>query len=210
MHPHDLLSVAPQWHTRRLTAAEVIRLWQGDPVPGVNPRDPRVRAIRRCIVGNIGRTAFAVARHSGYLYLNRAQHHDDDGDPDRLRALWGWWCAGAGHPEVVLERGRGSDAVRVRCDLSPTGRVWNMAAFGTVARLLAPHRGHPGAGWLFTADVLEVDGLDMESGISIARGLVDLGTAGRFLRNDRPPPEPPVMPRPERSAVPIERTGRAG
>lgn len=82
----------------------------------------------------------------------------------------------------MLERARVSDAVRVRCDLSPTGRTWTLATFAVVARLLASHWAHAGAGWLFTTDVLEVDELDMESAISVARGLVDLGPAGRFLR----------------------------
>lgn len=73
-----------------------------------------------------------------------------------------------------------------------------------MARLLAPHQGHSGAGWLFTSDVLEVDGLDMESAISVARGLVDLGTAGRFLRDGPAPPSPAVLP-PPRPRVPTER-----
>lgn len=109
-----------------------------------------------------------------------------------------------------MERARASDAVRVRCDLSPTGQTWDLAAFVAVARLLAPHQGHPGAGWLFTADVLEVDGLDMEDAISVARGLVDIATAGRFLREPFDPDAIPVRPvRPAGSPrTPTERSDR--
>jgi hypothetical protein len=49
------------------------------------------------------------------------------------------------------------------------------------------------AGWLFTPEELQLDGLEMEEGITVARGLVDVATAGRFRLQEMPvPPEPPV------------------
>jgi hypothetical protein len=79
--------------------------------------------------------------------------------------------------------GRGSDAVRIRCDLSTTGRTWDFAAFGQAARLIHHlHAVEPG-GWLFSNDVLEVDGLQMDDAIGVARDLVDIASAGRFLRD---------------------------
>jgi hypothetical protein len=48
------------------------------------------------------------------------------------------------------------------------------------------------ASWLFTEQGLQVDGLEMEEAITIACGLVDIATAGRFRPRDvvcpsRPP-----------------------
>ncbi len=187
----DLPPVEPCWHTRRITAAEVLKLWRGERVPGVSEADPRVQSIRRCRLTNVARMALSEARRHGYLSVQVTLH-----DPDvahNLTTLWGWWCAAAGHPEIVLRTARGTDAVRVRCDLSPTGRSWGFDAFPVMARLLGDQHPVDCAGWLFTQDELQLDGLEMEEAITVARGLVDVATAGR-LRPESvlPPPEPPV------------------
>jgi hypothetical protein len=44
------------------------------------------------------------------------------------------------------------------------------------------------AGWLFTPGELRIDGLEMEEAITVARGLVDLATAGRFWPDTVPAP----------------------
>jgi hypothetical protein len=111
----------------------------------------------------------------------------------------GWWCAAAGHPEIVLRTTRGTDAVQVRCDLSPTGQSWGFDAFPVMARLLGEQHPVDRAGWLFTPDELQVEGLVMEEGIALARGLVDVCTAGRFRPetlsvSQDPPVHPPRLP----------------
>jgi hypothetical protein len=137
--------------------------------------------------------AIAEALRAGYLYVNLRLYHD--GAAQRLETMWGWWCAAAGHPEIVISTTRGSDAVRVRCDLSPTGRDWGFDALRTMARLLGDQQPVDRACWLFTQDELQVDGLEMEEAITVVCGLVDVATAGRFRPQEVPtPPEPSVHP----------------
>jgi hypothetical protein len=128
----------------------------------------------------------AEALRAGYLYVNLELYHD--GAAQRLETLWGWWYAAAGHPEIVLRTARGTDAVRVHCDLSPTGREWGFDAFRTIAPLLGDQHAVDRASWLFTPDELQLDGLEMEEAITVARGLVDFATAGRFRPQDVPVP----------------------
>jgi hypothetical protein len=123
--------------------------------------------------------------------------------------LWGWWCAAAGPPEIVLRTARGTDAVQLRCDLSPTGQSWGFDAFRTMARLLGDQQPVDCASWLFTQDELQIDGLEMEEAIAVVRGLVDVATAGRF----RPqavstPTKPPVSETPFPRHTRIERTNQ--
>jgi hypothetical protein len=65
---------------------------------------------------------------------------------------------------------RGSDGARIRCDLSPTQREWGFDAFRTMARLLGDQEPVDRGGWLFTQDELQVEGLEMEAAITVARG----------------------------------------
>jgi hypothetical protein len=176
--PIDLPTAEPRWHTRRITAAEVLRISRGEPVPGVNTQDPRVQSIRRCRLTNVARMALSEALRCGYLYVQLTLYEPQVAH--NLRTLWGWWCAAAGHPEIVLSRTRGSDGARIRCDLSPTGRDWGFEAFPVMARLLGEQHPVDRASWLFTQDELQVDGLEMEEAITVARGLVDVATMGRF------------------------------
>lgn len=93
----------------------------------------------------------------------------------------------------MLRTARGTDAVQVRCDLSPTGQSWGFDAFPVMARLLGEQQPVDRASWLFTQDELQVDGLAMAEAITVARGLVDVATAGRFRPQEVPtPPAPPV------------------
>jgi hypothetical protein len=133
----------------------------------------------------------AEALRAGYLYVNLELYHD--GAAQRLETLWGWWYAAAGHPEIVLRTARGTDAVRVHCDLSPTGREWGFDAFRTIAPLLGDQHAVDRASWLFTPDELQLDGLEMEEAITVARGLVDVATAGRFRPQSVPQPEDPPV-----------------
>jgi hypothetical protein len=186
--PQDLPTVEPRWAARRISAAEVVCLWQREDVPGLDPADPRVQAIRHCTLSTIGRQSFADARRTGYLFVGLPSHEQEAST--RLETLWGWWCAAAGHPEITLSTARHTDAVRLRCDLAPTGRSWGYDAFRTIGRLLYQQQPVGRAGWLFTEQELQVDGLEMEDAIGLARDLVVIASGGRFRPQDVP--EPPV------------------
>jgi hypothetical protein len=201
--PTDLPTVEPRWSARRISAAEVVRLWQGEPVPGLEPADPRVQSIRHCTLSTVGRTAFADARRTGYLFVGLYSHEPDTAS--RLETLWGWWCAAAGHPEITLATARHTDAVRLRCDLAPTGRSWGFDAWRTIGRLLYQQQPVGRASWLFTEQELQLDGLEMEEAIGLARDLVMIASGGRFRPQD-PSPDPPVHAPILRHQTRIERT----
>jgi hypothetical protein len=95
-------------------------------------------------------------------------------------------------PEIVMRAARTADTVRIPCDLAPTGRSWDVAAWRSIGRMLYHLQPVERAGCHFTSDELQPDGLEMREAIAIVRGLVDLATAGRFRPQAVPPPEPPV------------------
>lgn len=111
-----------------------------------------------------------------------------------LEALWVWWCAAAGPPEIVLATDRVSDAARIRCDLSSSEARWGFAAWRVIERMLYEQHPVGEADWLFTPEELQLDGLELEEAITIARGLVDVTTAGRFRPETEPRPEDPPRP----------------
>jgi hypothetical protein len=89
--PDELPHVEPRWQTRPLAPAEVVRLVIGEDVPGLNPHDDRVQAIRRLHLSNLGRLALGEAQRRGYLrYL--ADGTIGSMTSDVLDA-WSWWCA---------------------------------------------------------------------------------------------------------------------
>ena len=205
--PTDLPTINPRWAARRITAAEVVRLSHWEEVPGIDLDDPRVQSIRRCSLDNLGRLALAEARRTGYLYVRHDPHALERNHS--VTKLWDWWCAAAGHPQIVMALGRTSDAARIRCDLSTTGKTWNFATFAQVARLISPLHASCLGGWLFTNDVLEIDGLEMEDAICVVRELVDIASAGRFLREQFDPNALPSRPGIQASPrQPIERGDR--
>jgi hypothetical protein len=87
--PNDLPRAEPRWHSRRITAAEVLRLARGEPVPGVSEQDPRVQNIRRCRLTNIARMALCDALRCGYLYVCLTLYEPEVAH--NLRSLWGRW-----------------------------------------------------------------------------------------------------------------------
>lgn len=179
VHLVDLPKVEPRWCTRPITAQEVVQVatrFSRD-VPGLDPHDPRVEAIQRSAVGNLGRLAFNEARRRGWLFVNRGMYRD--GEDARLINLWGWWCAAARHPEIVMLQVSGEEGARFRCDLSSTGRSWDLHAIPSIGGML--HDVYPvsGSGWIFTPDLLEVDGLCSEDAITLARSFVGFTTARR-------------------------------
>jgi hypothetical protein len=189
--PADLPTAEPRWHPRRISAAEVLRLARGESVPGVNTHDPRVQSIRRCRLTNIARMALSDALRHVYLYVQLTLYEPQVAH--NLTTLWGWWCAAAGHPEIVMITARDSDAVRVRCDLSPTGRSWEFDAFRTIGRMLYQQQPVGRASWLFTQEEIQVDGLEREEAITVVRDLVLVAPGGRFRPQSVPQPgDPPV------------------
>lgn len=178
VHPAHVPNVEPRWCARPMTANEVVQVANGSSrdVSGLDPDDPRVRAIQRSAIGNLGRLAFNDARLQGWLFVNRDMYHEDE--DERLIGLWGWWCAAARHPEIVVRQVSGADGIRLRCDLSSTGRSWELHALLSIARMLQGVYLVPGSSWIFTSDLLEIDGLSSDDAISLARRLVGFA-AGR-------------------------------
>jgi hypothetical protein len=205
---NEILSATPTRQRPPVTASEVLRLARGESVPDVNHHDPQVRKIRDCRVSLIGHEAVATALKQGYLFFNLRLY--DAGAAGDVTALWRIWCAAAGHPEIVMRTSAGTDAVTDRCDLGPTARSWGFEAFGSMARLLVGLSAVDRAGWLFTPDVMQLEGLEMEEAITVARGLVDVATAGRFRPQDVPtPPDRPISGTPFPEHTRIERIDEA-
>jgi len=199
VHRKDLPHIEPTELRRRISAKEVLALSRGGRVPGVAEADPRVRAIRGLRLDNPARMDLAEALRAGYLFVN--VRVPEAAIAAHLEQLWGWWCAAAGHPEIVLGTDRVSDAARIRCDLSSSEGRWDFAAWRTIGRMLSQLAAVDRADWLFTPEELRLDGLEMEEAIAIARGLVDVTTAGRFrpetlaVSEDGPPHVPPLSAR---------------
>lgn len=184
----DLPTVEPQWDTRPITAREIVMLAQGNPVPGTNPEDPRIREIRHALRGNVARTEFVYARQKGYLVASEPTLYQP-GSADQLSTLWLWWCVAAGHPYIVI-RITSTDAA-VRCDMGPTESVWQTDVYRHFTRMLASEILPDYATWTVTRTVFEVTGIDTDSAVGIARDLVDIATAGRFRpEGDGPEPTP--------------------
>jgi hypothetical protein len=130
--PTEYPGAEPRRHARHNSAVEVLRLWRGGDVPGIDEAHTRVQGIRACVLDNPARMAIVEALRAGYLYVNpQTCHH---GAERRLATLWAWWSAAARHPELVVSTMGGSDPMRVRCDLSPTERTFGFDAFRSVGR----------------------------------------------------------------------------
>lgn len=168
VRPAELPRVDPHWNARDLTPHDVVALANRQPVPGLNPHHPVVQAIQRASVGTLGRAALNDARKHGYLWLVTDRSGTDWLDPTEY--IWGWWCAAARRAEVVVRR-YGHDC-RVRVDLSSMDARWNPAALPEIGRLIAGAA--IDAAFLIAPDTLEVDRLDEQGALSIARGVVDL------------------------------------
>jgi hypothetical protein len=70
-----------------------------------------------------------------------------------------------------------SDAVRLRCEFAPTGRTWGFDAWRSIGRLLYQQQPVGRAGWLFTEQELQLDSLEKEVAIGLARDLVMIASA---------------------------------
>lgn len=179
VYPAEVPNVEPRWCARPMTVHEVVQVANGSSrdVPGLDQLDPRVQAIQRCsAIGPLGRSVFNDARRQGWLFVNRGPYHDDE--VERLINLWGWWCAAARHPEVVIRNVSGTAGTQLHfhCDLSSTGRSWELPALLSIARMLRNGYPVPGSSWIFTSDLLEIDGLCSDDAISLARRLVGFTT----------------------------------
>ncbi len=177
VHPAEVPNVEPRWCARPMTVHEVVQVANGSSrdVPGLDQLDPRVQAIQRCsAIGPLGRSVFNDARRQGWLFVKRDLYHQDE--DERLINLWGWWCAAARHPEVVLRHISREAEARLRCDLSATGRSWELHALLSIARMLRDVYPAPGSSWIITPDLLEIDGLCSDDAISLARRLVGFTT----------------------------------
>lgn len=129
----ELPPVEPQWYPRQMTAKEVVEIASGREVPGVNLDHPVVEGIRLAGMGILTRDYFRDARVRGYLWL--VSQRSDTGWHGPTEHIWGWWCAAAKHPEIVVTR-RGEDC-RLRVDLSSMQATWHLHALPELGRLIA-------------------------------------------------------------------------
>lgn len=180
VHPVDVPKVEPRWCARPITPNEIVQVASGPSrdVSGLDLDDPRVQAIQRSALGSLSRLAFNDARRQGWLFVNRGIFHEDE--EERLIGLWRWWCAAARHPEIVVRQVSGANGARLRCDQSSTGRSWDLYALLSIVPMLRNVYPVPGSSWIFTPDLLEIDGLCSEDAISLARRLRGKASSRRY------------------------------
>ncbi len=164
----ELPPVEPQWYPRQMTAKEVVEIASGREVPGINLDHPVVEGIRLAGMGILTRDYFRDARVRGYLWL--VSQRSDTGWHGPTEHIWGWWCAAAKHPEIVVTR-RGEDC-RLRVDLSSLQTTWHLHALPELGRLIAD--GAMGNGFLLSSDTFEIDGLDTEGSAALAQDILKL------------------------------------
>ena len=97
--------------------------------------------------------------------------------------------------------------VRIRCDVSTSGSEWTLDDIPSITNLLSGLGSGGHTRWLFTSDELQLDDLPMEDAIHIARGLVDVTTAGRLRPgSERQPGNSNTTGLPIRHHTPMERS----
>lgn len=180
VRPSEIPPREPQWNARPLLASEILKLTFNEDVPGVNLDDPRVKAIKGLIVGTMGRLAFTQAKQDGYRYFPAQTGNCRDVSTDTLY-LWSWWCAASKQPDVVLHASSADDC-RVTCDVSSAGKIFSAAIFRLLGQRAADSLS---TNFLLTQDTFQMDGLDSEMAISLARSMVQIGKDDRFLRDER-------------------------
>ena len=187
MHHADVPRLVPALAARPLTPAEIVRLARGERPPGL-PDDPRTRAIARCQISSLGWDDFDRARRRKYLVLVRLPHRRD---VDSLAALWGWWCAAARRPEVVVRlRGQGG-AADLSLDLAPAGLAFTPAALEPIGRAWLDSAAGAGR-WLTTNDTVQVENLPREAAHALAQALLRIADDGRWAVPERVPGSAPT------------------
>ncbi len=73
-------------------------------------------------------------------------------------------------PEITVTIDARTDGVQVVCDVSPTGRDLSPSVLIQIGRALLESNQH--GGWIATPDVIEVDGLDTESALTLVEQLL--------------------------------------
>ena len=176
----DVPSLVPPLAARPLTPAEIVRLARGERPPGL-PDDPRTRAIARCQISSLGWDDFDRARRRKYLVLVRLPHRQD---VDSLAALWGWWCAAARWPEVVVRLPGQGGAADLSLDLAPAGLVFTPAALEPIGHAWLDWAA-AGDGWLATNDTVQVENLPHEAAHALAQALLRIAADGRWAVPER-------------------------
>ncbi len=161
---------------RELTARDVVRLVDGERVPGIDEDHEVVRQLRQGAGGVAGKVAFLVARKYGFLIVNHRWFEAAD-DIRQLRLAWEWWCTAATHPRIELVLPKGIETADIRCDVSTTGQDWTLGSFLAVGMVLERvDAAASDGGWMFTRDELELDGLPREAAWTVAQELVQIAT----------------------------------
>lgn len=170
--------IAPQYEPRYISAKDVLALLGHGKVAGVNYDDPRIREIRSCTLGVMGKTDLQTALKAGYMHDRGSSMHDAR---DSVLTAWKWWCTAAGHPYIVLSSD-GLGLYQVICNLISASKTWLITDVPHYQRILGEITTVHRKDCHFSVDdrVLKVTGVEMDDAISIARNLVDYTTTGSF------------------------------
>jgi hypothetical protein len=162
----------PEGSPPALTARDVVRLVDGERVPGVDLDDPEVRVLRAGLQTQVARKAFARARSEGFLQLELGYGlYPDPRVAEQLTRVWGIWCARREQPPITLTMSADGTG-RVSCDLAAVGQTWTAVGFGAIGRLLESKRSQGAARWSFTTTALTVEGLEAGDAVAMARSVV--------------------------------------
>jgi hypothetical protein len=165
-------SEQPEGSPRALTARDMVRLVEGERVPGVDPDDPDVRVLRAGLGTQVAHKAFARARSEGFLQLELGYDlYPDARVMEQLRRVWGIWCARQGQPPITLTMAADGTG-HLRCDLATVGKCWTGVGFGAIGRLLESKRSQAAARWVFTTTELTVEGLEAGDAVAMVRSVV--------------------------------------
>ncbi len=177
MHPSELPLVKPTHHNHPLTPDEIWRIANGEKLANLTQSDPRVQAIQRSYVGNIGRSVMQQGFGRGYLFISDT--YPDDGWRPKTRNAWEWWCAASKVPTVIIYPELNSSTFRVTCSLASVDGYWRPAALMPIGSLLSDC--YSATGFIVSIDTVEVDGLLTEEAVNVADELYQLGRDGRFV-----------------------------
>jgi hypothetical protein len=171
--------IAPIITTRRtITPDEFTAIVRGDLIPHL-VEGPVVELLRKVGLGAFGDVVWSDAHRRGYLVLPIGSHHIST--RDGLAWLWRWWCLIAERPEIVIGPMPNEALYQLRVDTSPAGVSMPFSVLGSLGKIWSEFGGVSGP-WFVSRETVEVDGLDLESALGLATGILDLVNRGSGAR----------------------------
>lgn len=125
---------------RRLSKKELLALLDGKPVPGFDLHDPIVQLLRLGLPTTPARTAFAMARRTGFLQIDLGYGlWPDPWVVRQLEEVWWIWCVVRARPPITLT-GMPDGEGRLACDLAALERGWTDDEQDLIGQLLGRAR----------------------------------------------------------------------